>query len=161
MWSESKIEMERLVGGHIFVWHSMFLRLSYDLSLCVYQEFKPFIYQSALHALAVLLRSPCYSTGLDPPFAFRIDLFLHGIDPTRCLKNSSETLVHVGMTSSRSYCRFVSWTFMMWLFRSTPSTADLLGWDLVTGGHLRTSSCLRNQSVIIWALWHGVLFCWK
>lgn len=40
---------------------------------------------------------------------------------------------------------------------------DLMDWDLMTvqGTSTENSSCSRNQSEMMWALWHGVLSCFK
>ncbi len=99
------------------------------------------------------------------PFAFRTALILRDIDSTRCWKHSSEILVHIDMIASRSCCRFDGCTSMMWISRSTTSQRWSIGlrsgdW----GGHLskvNSLSCSRNQSEMIWALWHGALSCWK
>ncbi len=83
------------------------------------------------------------------PFVFRTALILRGIDSTRCWKHSSEILVHIDMRASRSCCRFVGYTSMMQI-SVPPHPKDC-------GGHLRkvnSLSCSRNQSEIIWALWH-------
>ncbi len=101
------------------------------------------------------------------PFAFRTALILRGIDSTRCWKHSSEILVHIDMIAlaSRSCCRIVSGTSMMWISRSTTSQRCSIGLRSGDcGGHLskvNSLSCSRNQSEIIWALWHGALSCWN
>ncbi len=104
------------------------------------------------HLLATLLGTPCqYWVGL--AFAFRTALILRGIDSTRCCKHSSEILVHIDMIASRSCCRFVSCTSMMWISRSTTSQRCSIG--LRYGeceGHLskvNSLSCSRNQSEMI------------
>ncbi len=59
---------------------------------------------------------------------------------------------------------FFGCTSMMQISRSTASQSALLDWDLVTGGHfskVNSLSCSRNQSKMIWALWHGALSYWK
>ncbi len=84
---------------------------------------------------------------------------------TRCWKHSSEIVVHIDMIASHSCCRFVGCTSMMWISRSTTSQRCSIG--LRSGdceGHLskvNSLSCSRNQSEMIWALWHGALSCWK
>ncbi len=60
-----------------------------------------------------------------------------GIDSTRCWKHSSEILVHIDVIASRSCCRFVGCTSMMWISRSTTSqrcSIRLRSGDC--GGHL-------------------------
>ncbi len=117
-----------------------------------------------IHSLATLLGTPCkYWVG--PPFASRTALILCGIDSTRCWKHSSEILVHIDMIASRSCCRFVGSTSMMRISCSTTSqrcSIRVRSGDC--GGHLsevNSLSCSRNQSEMIWALWHGALSCWK
>ncbi len=69
------------------------------------------------------------------------------------------------MTASRSCCRFVGCTSMMRISRSTTSQRCSIGFRSGDcGGHLskvNSLSCSRNQSEMIWALWHGALSCWK
>ncbi len=63
--------------------------------------------------------------------------------------------VHIDMIESNSCCRFVGCT-------SQRCSIGLRSGDC--GGHLRkvnSLSCSRNQSEMIWALWHGALSCWK
>ncbi len=77
---------------------------------------------------------------------------------------SSEILVHIDMIATHSCCRFVGCTSMMWISRSTTSqrcSTGLRSGDC--GGYLSkvNSLCPRNQSEMIWALWHGALSCWK
>ncbi len=117
-----------------------------------------------IHSLATLLGTPClYRVGSS--FALRTALILRGIDSTRCWKHSSEILVHIVMIASHSCCRFVGCTSMMWISRSTTSqrcSIRLRSGDC--GGHLskvNSLSCSRNQSEMIWSLWHGALSCWK
>ncbi len=106
-----------------------------------------------------------YTLLVGPPFAFRMALILYGIDSSRCWKHSLEILVHIDMISSHSCCRIVGCTSMMQISCSTTSQRCSIGlrsgdW----GGHLRkvnSLSCSRNQSQIIWALWHVALSCWK
>ncbi len=99
------------------------------------------------------------------PFAFRTALILRGIDSTSCWKHSSEILVYIDMIASRSCCRFVGCTSMMRISRSTTSQRCSIGLRSGDcGGHLskvNSLSCSRNQSEMIWALWHGALSCWK
>ncbi len=72
-----------------------------------------------------------------PPFAFRTALILRGIDSTRCWKHSSEILVHIDMIASRSCCRFVGCTSMMWISCSTTSQRCSIGLRSGDcGGHL-------------------------
>ncbi len=98
------------------------------------------------------------------PFCLQ-NLIIRGIDSTRCWKHSSEILVHIDMIASRSCCRFVGCTSMMWISRSTTSQRCSIGLRSGDcGGHLskvNSFSCSRNQSEMIWALWHGALSCWK
>ncbi len=117
-----------------------------------------------IHSLATFLGTPClYRVGSS--FSFRTALILRGIDSTRCWKHSSEILVYIDMIASRSCCRFVGCTSMMWISRSTTSQScsiRLRSGDC--GGHLskiNSLSCSRNQSEMIWSLWHGALSCWK
>ncbi len=71
------------------------------------------------------------------PFASRTALILHGIDSTRCWKHSSEMLVHIDMVASRSSCRFVGYTSMMRISRSTTSQRSSIGLRSGDcGGHL-------------------------
>ncbi len=83
----------------------------------------------------------------------------------KVLKHSSEILVHIDMISSHSCCRFVGCTSMMRISRSTTSQRCSIGLRSGDcGGHLskvNSMSCSRNQSEMIWALWHGALSCWK
>ncbi len=87
------------------------------------------------------------------PFAFRTALILHGIDSTRCWKNSSEILVHIDMIASHSCCRFVGCTSMMWISRSTTSQRCSIGLRSGDcGGHLSARAqchiqrlCLGNR----------------
>ncbi len=62
-------------------------------------------------------------------------------------------------------CRFVVCTSMMRISRSTTSQRCSIGLRSGDcGGHLskvNSLSCSRNQSEMIWALWHGALSCWK
>ncbi len=99
------------------------------------------------------------------PFAFRTALILRGIDSTKCWKRFSEILVHIDMIASHSCCRFVGCTSMMWISRSTTSQRCSIGLRSGDcGDHLskvNSLSCSRNQSEMIWALWHGALSCWK
>ncbi len=96
---------------------------------------------------------------------FLQNLILRGIDSTRCWKHSSEILVHIVMIASRSCCRFVGCTSMMWISRSTTSQRCSIGLRSGDcGGHLskvNSLSCSRNQSEMIWSLWHDALSCWK
>ncbi len=69
------------------------------------------------------------------------------------------------MIASLSCCRFVGCTSMMRLSRSTTSQRCFI-WlrSGDCGGHLskvNTLSCSRNQSEMISALRHGVVYCWK
>ncbi len=90
------------------------------------------------------------------PFSFRTVLILRGIDSTRCWKHYSEILVHIVMIASRSCCRFVVCTSMMWISRSTTSQRCSIGLRSGDcGGHfskVNSLSCSRNQSEMIWAL---------
>ncbi len=69
------------------------------------------------------------------------------------------------MIASHSCCRFVGCTSMMWISRSSTSQRCSIGLRSGDcGGHLskvNSLSCSRNQSEMIWALWHGALSCWK
>ncbi len=69
------------------------------------------------------------------------------------------------MIASHSCCRFVVCTSMMRISRSTTSQSCSIGLRSGDcGGHLskvNSLSCTRNQSEMIWALWHGALSCWK
>ncbi len=122
---------------------------------------KKYIYT---HILATLLGKPCWY-WVGPPFSFRTVLILHVIDSTRCRKHSSEILVNIVMIASHSCCRFVVCTSMMRISRSTTSQRCSIGLRSGDcGGHLskvNSLSCSRNQSEMIWALWHGALSCWK
>ncbi len=91
-------------------------------------------------------------------FAFRTALILRGIDSTRCWKRSSEILVHIDTIASHSCSRFVGCTSMMRISRSTTSQRCSIGLRSGDcGGHLskvNSFSCSRNQSEMIYALWH-------
>ncbi len=69
------------------------------------------------------------------------------------------------MIASRRFCRFVGCTSMMQISRSTTSQRCSIGFRSGDcGGRLskvNSLSCSRNQSEIIWPLWHGALSCWK
>ncbi len=112
------------------------------------------------HFIRYTLLVPGWTT-----FAFTTALILRGIDSTRCCKHSSEILVHIVMIASHSCCRFVVCTSMMRISRSTTSQRCSIGLRSGDcGGHLskvNSLSCSRNQSEMIWALWHGALSCWK
>ncbi len=99
------------------------------------------------------------------PFWLLNCINFHGIDSTRCWKHCSEILIHIDLIASRSCCRFVGCTSMMWISRSTTSQRCSIGLRSGDcGGHLskvNSLSCSRNQSEMIWALWHGALSCWK
>ncbi len=83
----------------------------------------------------------------------------------KVLEHSSEILVHIDMIASRSSCRFVGCTSMTQISHSTTSQRCSIGLRSgYCGGHLskvNSLSCSRNQSEMIWALWHGALSCWK
>ncbi len=72
---------------------------------------------------------------------------------------------HIDMIVSHSCCRFVGCTSMMWISRSSTSQRCSIGLRSGDcGGHLskvNSLSCSRNQSEMIWALWHDALSCWK
>ncbi len=83
----------------------------------------------------------------------------------KVLETFLRDLVHIDMIASHSCCRFVGCTSMMWISRSTTSQRCSIGLRSGDcGGHLskvNSLSCSRNQSEMIWALWHGALSCWK
>ncbi len=145
------------IGFHCWIYFAPLL-LTFDIPppkkcMCIYTQ-----------SLATLLGTPCeYRVG--PPFAFRTALILRGVDSTRCWKHSSEILVHIVMIASHSCCRFVGCTSMMWISRYTTSQRCSIGLRSGDcGGHLskvNSLSCSRNQSEMIWALWHAALSCWK
>ncbi len=125
--------------------------------------FLPYIYTHT-HTQATLLWTPCqYRVGA--PFFFRTALILRGIDSTRCWKHSSEMLFHIDMIASRSCCRYVGCTSMKQISHYTTSQRCSIGLRSGDfGGHLsevNSLSCSRNQSEMIWALWHCALSCWK
>ncbi len=72
---------------------------------------------------------------------------------------------HIVMIASHSCCRFVGCTSMMRISRSSTSQRCSIGLRSGDcGEHLskvNSLSCSRNQSEMIWALWHGALSCWK
>ncbi len=82
-----------------------------------------------------------------------------------CLTHSPAAVGRIDMIASRSCCRFVVCTSMMRISRSTASQRCSIGLRSGDcGGHLskvNSLSCSRNQSEMIWALWHGALSCWK
>ena len=98
--------------GHFHRWHTVLVA---HLS-CVH----------SLHSPDTLLGTP-YQYQVRPSFAFRTALILHGIDPTRCWKHSSEILVRIYMTASYCCCRFVGCTSMMGIFCSSTSQRCLVG----------------------------------
>ncbi len=136
-------------------------KLLFWMRLIIWQYIYIYIHTHTLtgHFIRYTLLVPGWT-----PFAFRIALIRRGIDSSRCWKHSSEILVHIGVIVSRSFCRFVGCTSMMWISRSTTSqrcSIRLRSGDC--GGHLsnvNSSSCSRNQSEMIWALWDGALSCW-
>ncbi len=71
------------------------------------------------------------------------------------------SILIIGMIASRSCCRFVGCTSVMWISRSTTSqrcSVGLRSGDC--GGHLskvNSLSCSRNQSERIWALWQCII----
>ncbi len=90
------------------------------------------------------------------PFCLQNCLDSSCIDSTMCWKYSSEILVHIDMILSRSCCRFVGCTSMIWISRSTTSQRCSIGLRSGDcGGHLskvNSLSCSRNQSEMIWAV---------
>ncbi len=103
-----------------------------------------------LHSLATLFGTPCqYWVG--PTFAFRTAVILRGRDLTRCWKHSSEILVHFDMIASRSCCRFVGCTSMMWISRSTTSQRCSIGLRSGDcGGHLSKVNILVMFKKPVW-----------
>ncbi len=85
---------------------------------CVYI----YIYTLTCHFIRYILLVPGWT-----PFVFRTALILRLIDSTRCWKHFSEMLLHIDMISSRSCCRFVDCTSMMWISRSTTSQRCSIG----------------------------------
>ena len=82
----------------------------------------------------------------------------------RCWKRSSEILIHIDPTASRSRCRFVGRTSMMQLSRSTTSqrcSIRLRSGDC--GGHWSTvNKCNVQETSLRWfELGNGALSCWK
>ncbi len=138
---------------HISAYSHLCLQNSFSLNLV-------YIFTLTGHCIRYTLLEP-----FGPPFAFRTAFILRGIDSTRCWKHSSEILVHIDMIASRSCSRFVGCTSMMQISRSTTSQRCSIGLRSGDcGGHLskvNSLSCSRNQSEMIWALWHGALSCWK
>ncbi len=116
-----------------------------------------------VHSLVTLLGTLA-STGLDPFFLQNcVNYLWHRFN--KVLKHSSEILVHIVMIASHSCCRFVVCTSMMRISRSTTSQRCSIGLRSGDcGGHLskvNSLSCSRNQSEMIWSLWHDALSCWK
>ncbi len=68
----------------------------------------------------------------------------------KVMKHSSEILVHIDLIASRSCCRFVGYTSMMRISRSTTSQRCSIGLRSGDcGGHwskVNSLSCSRNQS---------------
>ncbi len=130
--------------------------------MCICMYIYIYIYTHTLtgHFIRYTLLVPVWT-----PFAFRTALILRGTGSKRCWKHSSEILVHIDMIASHSCCRFVGCTTMMWISRSSTSHMCSIGLRSGDcGGHLskvNSLSCSRNQSEMIWALWHGALSCWK
>ncbi len=167
--SPNKITWVDKNGGGVCCWQMQKLKKP-AFFFCLELLYNPKIHYKAMpwiHTLtgvATLLGTPCkYRVG--PPFAFRTALILRDIDSTRCWKHPLEILVHIDMITSRSCCRFVSCTSMMWISHSTTSQRCSIGLRSGDcGGHLskvNSLSCSRNPSEMIWALWHGALSCWK
>ncbi len=99
-------------------------------------------------------------------FSFRSLVHNHSSESgTHMLETLLRDFGHIVMIASHSCCRFVVCTSMMWISRSTASQRCSIGLRSGDcGGHLskvNSLSCSRNQSEMIWALWHGVLSCWK
>lgn len=59
--------------------------------------------------------------SLGSNFAFKIASDFHGIDFTRRCSKLFEFLLHPDMNALNNFCRFVSCTFMLPIFRSTTS----------------------------------------
>ncbi len=168
--SPNKITWVGKNEGGVCCWQMQKLKKPAFFFFCLELLYNPKIHYKAMpwiHTLtgvATLLGTPCkYRVG--PPFAFRTALILRDIDSTRCWKHPLEILVHIDMITSRSCCRFVSCTSMMWISRSTTSQRCSIGLRSGDcGGHLskvNSLSCSRNPSEMIWDLWHGALSCWK
>ncbi len=119
--------------------------------------------QVYIHSPATLFGKPCYDPGWTPLCLQNcLNSSWHRFN--KLLENSSEILVHIYMIASRSCCRFVGCTSMMRISRSTTSQRCSIGLRSGDcGDHLskvNSLSCSRNQSEMIWALWHGALSCW-
>ncbi len=150
------IPMMNITGlSHLFKWENL-----HNWWLTKYFFAPLYIYTLTGH----FIRYTCWY-WVGPRFSFRTVLILRGIDSTRCWKHSSDVLLHIVMIASHSCCRFVGCTSMMWISRSTTSQRCSIG--LRSGGcggylsKVNSLSCSRNQSEMIWALWHGALSCWK
>ncbi len=114
------------------------------------------------HSLATLLGTPCqYRVG--PPFVFRTALILHRFN--KVLETFLRDFGHIVVIASHSCCRFVVCTSMMWISRSTTSQRCSIGLRSGDCGgrvsKLNSLSCSRNQSEMIWSLWHAALSYWK
>ncbi len=108
-----------------------------------------------IHSRANLLGTPCYclQNGLNSlwhRFNKVLETFLRDVG-------------HIVMIASRSCCRFVGCTSMMWISRSITSQRCSIGLRSGDCGgclsKVNSLSCSRNQSEMIWALWHGALSC--
>ncbi len=99
------------------------------------------------------------------PFAFRTAFISSWHRFNNVLETFLVILVRIDMIASRSCCWFVGCTSMMRISRSTTSQRCSIGLRSGDfGGHLSKVNSLsrsRNQSEMIWALWHGALSCWK
>ncbi len=117
----------------------------------------------SIHSLATLLGYSLLVPGWTP-FVFRTALILRGID-SQGVGNIPQrfwSICHDSITQLLQICRLhihdenlsfhhipkvLYWIEIWWLWRTLSKVNSL--------------SCSRNQSEMIWALWHGALSCWK
>lgn len=94
---------------------------------------------------------------VEPSIAFRPALFICGIDAIRCLKHSSDILIHINMIAADLL------TPHLWCKSPVPPHPKVPLWEFMTvRGHLRTLgslSCLTNEFEMICTFWHGRLSC--
>ncbi len=135
----------------------VYLYVYINTHTCMYM-FKKYLHIYILYTLTGHFIRYTLLVPVGPPFAIKTALILRGIDSTRCWKHSSEILVYIDMIASHSCCRFVGCTSMMRISRSTTSQRCSIGLRSGDcGNHLskvNSLSCSRNQSAMIWALWH-------
>ena len=88
---------------------------------------------------------------------------------------SFEILLHGDMSTPHNFCRFVSFTFILWMSCSTTPQRCSTGFRCGRTWHSQNEcetrggpwytwsslSCSWNQFVTTFSLWQGALSCWK